>query len=50
MQITELRAAPELPEYVFTTTKRVRAWRDAPSELCNWNKTKEEFYRKNLES
>ncbi|CAD8181870.1 unnamed protein product [Paramecium pentaurelia] len=48
-KISELRAAPELPEYLFTTTKKVRAWRNAPNELCVWNKTKEQFYRENLE-
>ncbi|CAD8171419.1 unnamed protein product [Paramecium octaurelia] len=48
-KISELRAAPELPEYLFTTTKKVRAWRNAPEELCVWNKTKEQFYRENLE-
>ncbi|CAK83512.1 unnamed protein product (macronuclear) [Paramecium tetraurelia] len=48
-KISQLRAAPELPEYLFTTTKKVRAWRNAPEELCVWNKTKEQFYRENLE-
>ncbi|CAK88936.1 unnamed protein product (macronuclear) [Paramecium tetraurelia] len=48
-KISELRAAPELPEYLFATTKKVRAWRNAPNELCVWNKTKEQFYRDNLE-
>ncbi|CAD8175999.1 unnamed protein product [Paramecium pentaurelia] len=48
-KISELRAAPELPEYLFATTKKVRAWRNAPNELCVWNKTKEQFYRESLE-
>ncbi|CAD8082397.1 unnamed protein product [Paramecium sonneborni] len=48
-KISQLRASPELPEYLFTTTKKVRAWRNAPNELCVWNKTKEQFYRENLE-
>ncbi|CAK63325.1 unnamed protein product (macronuclear) [Paramecium tetraurelia] len=49
-KISDLRAAPELPEYLFSTTKKLRAWRQAPNELCVWNKTKEQFYRNNLES
>ncbi|CAD8172510.1 unnamed protein product [Paramecium pentaurelia] len=49
-KISELRAAPELPEYLFSTTKKVRAWREAPNELCVWNKTKEQFYKNTLES
>ncbi|CAD8100179.1 unnamed protein product [Paramecium sonneborni] len=49
-KISELRAAPELPDYLFQTTKKLRAWRAAPNELCVWNKTKETFYRNNLES
>ncbi|CAD8078587.1 unnamed protein product [Paramecium primaurelia] len=48
-KISELRAAPELSEYLFATTKKVRAWRNAPNELCVWNKTKEQFYRESLE-